>query len=288
MKDGVLSGNVALNFHNMFSINNFPWRPTGLLIYAKRLISMYEHMKKIKFIEVDSDFLKKEIYKLRYDVYVNEFGFEKKEDHPSGLESDIYDHHSVELAALEQVNANKHQVIGTIRLILHSEHGFPIENATPINFSDQKPPIDKIAEISRLAISKDYRRRQGDGLFGVESYLKTSEGGILPDDVEIPPADKVRIHPYLILGLFKELYQVSKKLGITHWYMITEKKLWYALKRFDLIFRQIGEPVHYHGLRIPYLGVIAEIEQNLMKKHMNFYRDFLVGLDKQYWPSELR
>ena len=134
----------------------------------------------------------------------------------------------------------------------------------------------------------DERRRQGDGLFGVESYLKTSEGGILPDNVDIPQEEKVRIHPYLVLGLFKELYQVSKKLGITHWYMITEKKLWYALKRFDLIFRQIGEPVEYHGLRIPYLGVIEEIEQNLMKKHMDFYKGFLTGLDKQYWPSELR
>jgi N-acyl amino acid synthase of PEP-CTERM/exosortase system len=84
------------------------------------------------------------------------------------------------------------------------------------------------------------------------------------------------------------MYQVSKKLGITHWYMITEKKLWYALKRFNLIFRQIGEPVNYHGLRIPYLGIVEEIEQNLLTKHKNFYQDFLVGLDKQYWPAELR
>ena len=251
------------------------------------MIKMYEHLKRIKFIEVDSEFLKKEIYKLRYDVYVSEFGFEKKEDHPSGLEKDIYDPHSVELAAIEQINAKKQKVIGTIRLILHSEHGFPIENAVPIDFADEKPPIDKIAEISRLAICKDYRRRHEDGLFGVESYLKVSEGGILPNRGR-PSNPKVRIQPFLILGLFKELYHVSKKLGITHWYMITEKKLWYALKRFDLIFRQIGEPVDYHGLRIPYLGVIAEIEKNLMKKHMDFYQDFLNGLDKKYWPAQLR
>ena len=70
--------------------------------------------------------------------------------------------------------------------------------------------------------------------------------------------------------------------------MITEKKLWYALKRFDFIFRQVGEPVDYHGMRIPYLGIVAEIEQNLIKKQMDFYQDFLVGLEKQYWPAELR
>jgi len=248
---------------------------------------MHEHLKRIKFIEVDSEFLKKEIYKLRYDVYVSEFGFEKEEDHPSGLEKDIYDSHSVELAAIEQLDPERQKIIGTIRLVLHSEHGFPIENAVPIDFSEEKPPIDKIAEISRLTISKEYRRRQGDGLFGVESYLKVSEGGILPNQGKLQNP-KVRIQPYLILGLFKEMYHVSKKLGITHWYMITEKKLWYALKRFDLIFSQIGEPVHYHGLRIPYLGIVEEIEKHLMKKHMDLYKDFLVGLDKEYWPEQLR
>ena len=248
---------------------------------------MHEHIKRIKFVEVNSEFLKEEIYRLRYDVYVSEFGFEKKEDHPSGLEKDIYDSHSVELAAIEQIDAKTQNVIGTIRLVLHSEHGFPIENAVPIDLAKKKPPIEKIAEISRLTISKDYRRRQGDGLYGVKSYLKASEAEILSNS-DIPPNIKVRIQPYLVLGLFKEMYQVSKKLGITHWYMITEKKLWYALKRFDLIFRQIGEPVNYHGLRIPYLGIVEEIEQNLITKHMDFYQDFLVGLDKQYWPAELR
>ena len=248
---------------------------------------MHEHLKRIKFVEVDSEFLKEEIYRLRYDVYVSEFGFEKKEDHPSGQEKDIYDSHSVELAAIEQTYAGTQKVIGTIRLILHSEHGFPIENVTPFDFTEEKPPINRIAEISRLAVRRDYRRRQGDGLYGVKSYVKASEGEILPNS-DIPQNVKVRIQPYLILGLFKEMYQVSKKLGITHWYMITEKKLWYALKRFDLIFRQIGEPVNYHGLRIPYLGIVEEIEQNLLTKHKNFCQDFLVGLDKQYWPAELR
>ena len=70
--------------------------------------------------------------------------------------------------------------------------------------------------------------------------------------------------------------------------MITEKKLWYALKRFDLIFRLIGEPVEYHGIRIPYVGIIEEIEKHLMKEHRDFYIDFLNGLDKEYWPAALR
>ena len=248
---------------------------------------MYEHLNRIRFVEVDSEALKQEIYKLRYDVYVSEFGFEKQEDHTSGLEEDIYDPYSIEIAAIERTDFFAEKVIGTIRLILHSEHGFPIENVAPIQFIGPKPPVERIAEISRLTVSRDYRRREKDGLHGVESYIRVSQGGFLSGG-EMVRKDHLRLQPYLILGLLKELYHVSKKLGITHWYMITEKKLWYALKRFDFIFRQIGEPVHYHGIRIPYLGVIDEIEQNLMSKHMDFYKDFLVGLDKQYWPAKLR
>lgn len=247
---------------------------------------MYEQLDKIKFVEVDSEFLKKEVYKLRYDVYVSEFGFEKKEDHPSGLEKDIYDPYSVELAAIENIDDNTEKVIGTIRLILHSGQGLPIENVTSLNFYDENPPINKVAEISRLTISKEYRRRQEDGLFGVKSYLKVTEGDIIPGQNK-PGNNKVRMQPYLILGLFKKLYHVTKKLGITHWYMITEKKLWYALKRFDFIFSQIGAPIYYHGLRIPYLGVVNEIEKHMMNNHIDFYKDFLTGLERKYWPKEL-
>ena len=248
---------------------------------------MYEHLKNIRFVEVDSESLKQEIFKLRYDVYVSEFGFEKEEDHPSGLEEDIYDPYSIEIAAIERVDAFTERVIGTIRLVLHSDFGFPIENAASVQFIGPKPPLENIAEISRLTVSKDYRRRERDGLHGVESYIKVYEGGRLFFN-ERGRDDHLRLQPYIVLGLYKKMYQVSKRLGITHWYLITEKKLWYTLKRFNFIFHQIGKPVHYHGKRIPYLGIIDEIEQNLMEKQIGFYQDFLTGLDKQYWPTELR
>ena len=85
---------------------------------------------------------------------------------------------------------------------------------------------------------------------------------------------------------FKEMYQVSKKLGITHWYMITEKKLWYALKRFDLIFRQIGEPVNYHGLRIPYLGIVEEIEQSVVRVENEEVEEILEEIRDKNQESE--
>ncbi len=67
--------------------------------------------------------------------------------------------------------------------------------------------------------------------------------------------------------------------------MITEKKLFYALKKYGFLFHRIGESVEYHGERIPYLGIIDEIEKNLIKNDPDMLNIMLAGLEKEYHPS---
>jgi len=142
-------------------------------------------------------------------------------------------------------------------------------------FVGEKPPPEKIAEISRLTISKDFRKRKEDGHYGVESYLKKSEGGVLPDKGPIPKSQEKRKDPVIVMGLFQIMYHASKRLGITHWYIITEKTIFY----------QIGEPTEYHGLRIPYLGIAHDMEQRLIKENPIFLKIILRGLEKKYHPK---
>jgi N-acyl amino acid synthase of PEP-CTERM/exosortase system len=240
---------------------------------------------KLKFIVAESEELKNAIYRLRYQVYVEEYGFEKAEDHPGGLETDDYETQSIHMAALDEAE----EVVGTVRLVLHSEKGFPIEHATKINFLGEKPPPQKIAEISRLAVARTYRQRKENGVHGVESYLTRSEGGVLPDSGAVPAKNDNRVSPAIVLGLFRLTYHVSKRLGFTHWYLITEKKVWYALKKYGLVFHRIGEPVEYHGTRIPYLGIIEEIEEQMLRTNLEFStKVFLKGLEEEYYPKKLR
>ncbi|MDY6971735.1 MAG: PEP-CTERM/exosortase system-associated acyltransferase [Thermodesulfobacteriota bacterium] len=235
-----------------------------------------------KFVQADSEDLRAAIYRLRYKVYVEEFGFERPEDHPGGIETDAYEPYSIHFAAL---NENQ-EIIGTLRLVLNSEKGFPIEHAVRrINFIGKRPHPDRIAEISRLAVSKDYRRRKEDGFYGVESYLVRSEGGVLPDDGPMPGEYEKRKRPVIVLGLYRLVYHASKRRGISHLFLITEKKLFYALKRYGLLFNQIGEPVSYHGLRIPYLGIVDEIEERLAKDKPKVLKLMLNGLEKRYHPK---
>lgn len=229
---------------------------------------------------IDTEVLK-DTFRMRYEVYVDEFGFERKEDHPHGLETDDYEEESIHFACLNETNS----VVGTIRLVLNSNKGFPIEHATTLNIPGEKPKPQQIGEISRLTVTKDLRRRKEDGMYGVESYLKKSEGGILPDDGTIPEEMKGRKNPIIVLGLYQVMFHESLRRGLTHWYMITEEKIFFALKKYGFLFHQIGDPVQYHGKRIPYFGDIKEIMKSLEQTDKGMLDLMVAGLDEQYIPK---
>lgn len=233
---------------------------------------------KFRFMKADTEDLVKKTFRLRYETYVEEFGFEKKEDHPGGLETDDYEENSIHFVALNEID----DVIGTIRLVFHSDNGFPMEHATELHFDGPKPPPETTAEISRLTVSKSYRRRQEDGRYGLESYIPKSAGGSLPDSEF---RKRKRKAPVIVMGLYQIMYHESKRLGITHWYMITEKKIHDSFQKFGFRFYPIGEPVYYHGLRTPYLGIIQDMEDHMMHDNPFLLKLFLRGLEKEYHPS---
>lgn len=234
---------------------------------------------KFRFVKVETEDLLLKTQKLRYETYVKEFGFEKEEDHPGGLEIDDYEDESIHFAALNEED----DVVGTIRLILHSDKGFPIEHATELKLEGGPPPPETTGEISRLVVSKNYRRRREDGRYGLESYIPDHDG----DRRSKRPKtyyEKKRKAPVIVIGLYQVMYHESKRLGITHWYMITEQKVYNSFRKFGFLFYAIGEPVYYHGLRTPYLGVIKDMEKRVMDENPFLLRLFLRGLEKEYRP----
>jgi hypothetical protein len=50
------------------------------------------------------------------------------------------------------------------------------------------------------------------------------------------------------------------------------------LGRFGIDFKVIGDPVDYHGIRTPYLGEIAKIEQSMSDADPNLYKEFVTGI----------
>ncbi len=228
-----------------------------------------------RFFRVNTDDMMAKYYRLRYEIYCHETGFLPAEEYPDGFEKDEYDEHSIHFVAADKDD----NVIGTLRLIRDSVDGFPLEQHCP-NYDRSKIdfPRSGLAEISRLTVSKDWRRRKNDGLYGMQSYRSTIENPI-PDEIH-----QKRKRPIIVFGLYKVMYMESKKEGITHWYAAMEQKLFETLKKFSFVFEPIGPENDYYGPVTPFLGKIETVEKKLYKEKPGVMHLMAYGLESKLMP----
>ena len=186
-----------------------------------------------------------EAYRLRHQVYCVENPFENPEEHQDGLEHDAYDSHSVHSLLIHKPTG---AVAGTVRLVLPRRgKALPIVHVCrdPLLNDEGSLPPASTAEISRFAVSKQFRRRATDKL-GVDYAL-----------VERPASasgfDR-RVIPHITLGLMKAIVRMSWDHGITHWCAVMEPALLRLIGRLGLEFTPLGPPVEYHGQRQPCYG----------------------------------
>jgi len=200
-------------------------------------------------------------YSLRYQVYINEWEFENPDDYPVGLECDAYDTHSAHFYARCKYES---KVIGTVRTILNSDLGFPIERHFELTETLEAFDRDTAGEISRLAVSKEFRRRAIDNaLFEAGPFVPNALPRYIDDGRDI----RRHCEHELVRGLYLLLYIDSKKRGLKHWYAVMSKGLYIILKRWGIPFHQIGAAKDYHGLRAPYLVSIETVERTLEQKN---------------------
>ena len=198
-----------------------------------------------KIIPADTPGLLEAAYRLRYQVYCVENPFENPKAHRDGLERDCYDDHSVHSLLIHRPSG---AVAGIVRLVLpQRDKALPITHACdhPILGDRRALPPASTAEISRFAVSKQFRRRATDRL-GVDYAL-----------VERPAASDGmdrRVIPHITLGLMKAILQMSSVRGITHWTAMMEPALLRLIRRLGIEFNPLGPMVQYHGLRQPCYG----------------------------------
>jgi hypothetical protein len=82
--------------------------------------------------------------------------------------------------------------------------------------------------------------------------------------------------------MFRDLYLVSKKAGITHWFSSFERSLHKVLKKYSIRFNLLsGVEIDYYG-KVHLYGVsIAELESEMQKMNPGLYEFFLLP-DKTY------
>jgi N-acyl amino acid synthase of PEP-CTERM/exosortase system len=219
------------------------------------------------FKKVEDDASREEIFRLRYKVYCDEWGFEKPEDHPQGIEKDDFDGHSVHFIVRRKEDG---LLIGTVRLILASELGFPFEKHCFLSpeGTGLLRGLNRLkgAEISRLAVSKEYRKRVSDRYYDNRD-LTNEELNDLWDS-------RRRLENNIVVGLYRCLYKESLMMGLTHLHAVMARGLFLILKRLGVMFTPVGQEVDYHGLRTPYVGIISEILQTLQQHNPELFSKF--------------
>lgn len=198
--------------------------------------------------------LLEEAHRLRYQVYCVENGFESQADNPGGLEMDEFDARACQSLLLHRATGT---VAGTVRLILPDSRGgdtLPALSVSP-TLGDLGPeflPRQYTGEISRFAISKEFRRRIEDGRW--PAVREECRG-------KVPAETNRRVLPHLTLGLMRALVKMSTENGVTHWCANVETPLLRLLKRLGIYFHASGPLVNFHGWRQPVYSSIEELSR---------------------------
>jgi N-acyl amino acid synthase of PEP-CTERM/exosortase system len=96
-------------------------------------------------------------------------------------------------------------------------------------------PLQRMGEVSRFSISKEFRRRKADTLY---EGRDTSGVGRTSG-------------PLMSLGLLQSVVRMSAAHGITHLCAMMEPTLLRLLAATGILFQPLGPLVQHHGMRQP-------------------------------------
>ena len=199
--------------------------------------------------------LLRKAYRLRYQVYCVENPFEDPEQQIDQSEIDEYDENSVHTLL---VHRRSGEVVGTSRVILPHHKGElrPLPVSTLLRGAHRHRfnefPAAQTAEISRFAVSKQFRRRCGE-----ERYADVGFSG----NASRPEINERRLMPFITLGLLRGVFAICLEYNITHLAAVMEPPLIRILRRLGLDFTPIGELVEHHGVRQPCIARLADLVQ---------------------------
>lgn len=217
--------------------------------------------------------------RLRYQVYCIERRLLDKGAYPQRIERDDFDPHSLHFLARHTSGLHA----GTARLVLNSPLGFPLarhcELAPDYAFLKDRgaPALSGYAEISRLAVSRNFRHRNTDTFYGGPPRHFVSESEAVS-----------RNTPEIVSGLYRLLYQDSKRNGVSHWVVAMERGLHVILKRLGFVFTPIGPEIDYFGPVRPYVASIDVLEGRLYRAAPAAYRYMASGLERTLLPAYFR
>ncbi|MFP4138098.1 MAG: PEP-CTERM/exosortase system-associated acyltransferase [Halomonas sp.] len=210
------------------------------------------------------------VYRLRYDVYCQEIGYQPESFCQESLELDVHDKHSIH-CYLEHRSSGLSA--GCLRLVLpdpeacNGEHLLPLQEygGSSLNHPRLQPsllPRHEICEISRFAIARPFRHKAINN----ETLDHVNGQNIFSD------ADR-KTFPWIIISLFLATYSLVGLSGRRHVFAMMEPRLPRLLSMSGFNFQKVGEPIEMHGKRsahyIDHSRAEKEIHENLIPFYLS-------------------
>ncbi|MBE0548951.1 MAG: PEP-CTERM/exosortase system-associated acyltransferase [Rubrivivax sp.] len=188
---------------------------------------------------------------LRYQVYCLECNFLSPDDYPDDIETDEHDEGAAHFHAFDAGD----ELVGYVRLVRpDADLLFPLQRQCSLTAPRAELPAPhQAAEISRLMVRKDYRRRRGDRLSGVTA--EQNEAAFA--------GDRRHEAPQILLSLYRQMYAYSLANDIRYWYAAMERPLARSLSRLKFGFDRIGPETDYYGPVAPYLADLRRLESQV-------------------------
>lgn len=208
----------------------------------------------LSVVPADTQSLLDQAFRLRFQVYCVERGFEDPADYPDGRERDGDDLRSLHSLLIDRATG---VAVGTVRLIL-PHHGdelpvFRVIGARERSATRLLP--ETTAEVSRFAVAKSFRRQIEHG-WGSHASCTAMASRVRTDAIQL-----------LTFGLIRAVVMMSAFGGITHIVGMMEPALLRLLARLEIAFHPLGGLVEHHGIRQPSWAVMRQLITSINNHH---------------------
>jgi N-acyl amino acid synthase of PEP-CTERM/exosortase system len=184
------------------------------------------------------------VYRVRYRVYCEEFGYEPADAFPNQLETDEFDENASHCLVTHKLTG---MPAGCARLVHVDEQsqmpmekfcGSVMDESIIRSFDGRR---EDVCEFSRLGVDGAFRRRPGEHVtrFGEISALDCTKR-------------EQRTFSLIAVSTILSAFAMSDLIGRPHCFAMMEPFLPRLLRRSGIIVHPAGDEMEYHGTRAPY------------------------------------
>ncbi len=225
--------------------------------------------KFLQYFQVElatSDADKKAVFEVRYRVYCDEFRYEPGDRFPDKAECDEYDEYSLHCLIRHK---SSNLPAGCVRLVpadvikdggLLPFEKFCSESIDTAFVENLKADRNGMAEVSRLAVDRTFRRRAGEAAtrFGEVEALDCS-------------AAEKRTFSLIAIAGFLACAALAELSGRTDVFAMMEPFLPRLVKRSGIEWQQAGKTIEYHGERALYHIKTQDAVDNMVPELRSLY-----------------